>query len=81
MATFGLVVTFPESFKDDQTLTVKSILGDEFEQYYDGEGIDLETNERDFFFYDIPRVLIELVPKRLDDVCEYRVTPMTKIDG
>ncbi len=75
MAKFNLLVLFPKTFRNPKKLDLKDVLGAEFEDYYDGSGFDAKTGERDFFFCGIPENLIELIPKRLNGFCNYKITP------
>ena len=61
-----LKITFLANFANPNKLTLADILGPEFNDYYDGWGLDNQTKEKDFFFYDVPPNLIELVAPRLE---------------
>jgi hypothetical protein len=64
MSSYYLKIT---SKYNRDNLTLIDILGQEFEGYYDGFGIDNQTKEKDFFFYHVPENLINLLPNKLSE--------------
>lgn len=69
---FYLKISVSNNVKNPKKIDLMDILGKEFQEYYDGFGFD--SKEKDFFFYDIPLNLIELVPLRLKEYPDFRYT-------
>ena len=61
-----LRITLPANFSNPNKLNLDDIMGQEFNDYYDGFGFDHQTKDKDFFFYNVPANLIELVAPRLE---------------
>lgn len=52
--TKSLLITISPSYNNPEKPSLKDILGDEFDNYYDGCGFCNNTKKKDFFFYDVP---------------------------
>lgn len=58
-----VVAVSQEKTKTDFTL--RDVLGDEFQKYYDGCGYDIPNREHHFFFNNVPQTLCNLAESRL----------------
>lgn len=55
-------------------LTLKDILGEELNNYYDGWGFNMANNTRKYFFYDVPKHIAEIIPSRAEKYHGLNVT-------
>lgn len=70
MSKYSLRITIPKDADNNgagsaEKLSLNTILGEEFDEYYDGWGVDYATKNMDYFFMNVPQPLIDTVPSKL----------------
>lgn len=60
----NLKITVSEA-KTTNDFVLRDILGDEFKNYYDGSGYNVESKQHQFFFTNVPDQLAYLAAQRL----------------
>ena len=62
-----LKITIATGKNTPKEFTLRDVLGDEFNDYYDGSGYDRKTKTHEYFFNNVPQSLLGLVSDRIKD--------------